>query len=69
MPTTIALPDGPVATFLDDGEQQITNMPAGTRALFAHFVSSGWIYFLVTGEGGDRLVASDAALRVAAANP
>jgi len=55
---------------LRDGTQyQVTNMPAGARALFPHFVSNGWMYFLVTGDEGDRLIASDAALRIAAANP
>jgi hypothetical protein len=58
-----------LADLRDGSRHKITEMPAGTKALFAHFVSSGWIYFLATGEGGDHLMASDAALRVAAANP
>jgi tRNA A-37 threonylcarbamoyl transferase component Bud32 len=45
VPTTIALPDGPVATFLDDGEQQIANMPApgelGTEGSIAETVADG----------------------------
>ena len=48
--------------------RQITNMPAGMKALFPHFRSDGWIYFLVWGTDGERMVAaSDAALEVAAA--
>jgi hypothetical protein len=44
---------------------QITDMPAKTRALFPHFRSDGWIYFLVSGPDGDKAVASDAAIRLA----
>jgi hypothetical protein len=58
-----------LADLRDGSRFKVTEMPAGTRALFPHFVSSGWIYFLVTGDGGDRIIASDAALTVAAANP
>ncbi len=47
--------------------RQITNMPAGMKALFPHFRSDGWIYFLVWGPDGERYVtASDAALEIAA---
>jgi hypothetical protein len=46
---------------------QITNMPAGSAALFPHFRSDGWFYFLVHEEGDGRvMVASDAALRITA---
>jgi hypothetical protein len=58
-----------VADLRDGSSVQVTDMPAGTKALFPHFVSSGWICFLATGEDGDRLMATDAALRLAAANP
>ena len=51
---------------LDGTRYQVTNMPAGTKALFPHFRSDGWIYFLVKGEGGDRAMATDAALVLAA---
>jgi len=47
------------------GQQyQVTNMPEGTRALFPHFRSDGWFYFLVKGKSGDPeyVVASDLAL-------
>jgi hypothetical protein len=50
---------------LMSGEQQrITNMPAGEFALFPHFRSDGWIYFLVRepGTNAERVGASDAAL-------
>lgn len=43
---------------------QVTDMPADTKALFPHFRSDGWIYFLVKGEQ-DIAVASDAAIRMA----
>ncbi len=50
----------------DGTRHQITDMKDGARALFPHFVSSGWIYFLVRGANGERvLAASDAALQVA----
>ncbi len=44
---------------------QITDMPEGTKALFPHFRSDGWIYFLAKGDGTDHIVASDAAIRLA----
>lgn len=44
---------------------QVTNMPSDTKALFPHFVSNGWIYFLATGENGDRAMATNAALVMA----
>ena len=52
---------------LSDGQRfRITDMKDGSRALFPHFVSSGWIYFLVRGPNGERTIAaSDAALQVA----
>jgi hypothetical protein len=44
-------------------ETRITNMQPGQRALFPHFRSDGWIYFLVRDNAGpERIVASDAAL-------
>ena len=64
---------------------KVTNMPKGRKALFPHFRSDGWIYFLVTGKEqvvgdtedeplpadgsapGDAAMATDAALRLAAA--
>lgn len=42
---------------------QITDMPEGTKALFPHFRSDGWIYILAKGEK-DSAFASDAALRL-----
>ncbi|MBL4635078.1 MAG: hypothetical protein JKY56_14495 [Kofleriaceae bacterium] len=49
---------------------RITKMRAGEYALFPHFRSDGWIYFMVRnlGSGSERIVASDAALRLEAAS-
>ena len=44
---------------------QITDMPEGTRALFPHFRSDGWIMFLVQGDGPDRAVGIDSAVVLA----
>jgi hypothetical protein len=47
-------------------QHQVTNMPSTARALFPHFVSSGWLYFLVVDDDGSEfIVASDAALALA----
>jgi hypothetical protein len=44
-------------------EIRVTRMEPGQRALFPHFRSDGWLYFLVRDrELPERLVASDAAL-------
>ena len=52
---------------LSDGSRhKITNMPAGTRALFPHFRSDGWFYFLVKSDDGEYVAASDAALALSA---
>lgn len=47
---------------------RITNMQPGQYALYPHFRSDGWIYFMVRtlGEGSEYIVASDAALRLEA---
>jgi hypothetical protein len=43
--------------------RRFTNMPAGQYALFPHFRSDGWIYFVVrTLEGEEYFAATDAAL-------
>jgi hypothetical protein len=51
---------------LTTGERtRITNMGPGQYALFPHFRSDGWIYYMVrgaTGVGGERVMATDAAL-------
>ncbi len=47
---------------------QVTNMPAGVKALFPHFRSDGWIYYLVNGEDGDIAMATNAALLLAEQN-
>ena len=48
-----------------DGQQyQITNMPAGSRALFPHFRSDGWFYFLVRSGEDEYILASDYALQL-----
>ncbi len=44
---------------------QITDMPSGTRALFPHFRSDGWIMFLVQGDGPDRAVGINSAIVLA----
>ncbi len=45
---------------------RITNMQPGQYALFPHFRSDGWIYFMVRtlGQDTEHIVASDAALRL-----
>jgi len=43
-------------------EHQVTNMPEGARALFPHFRSDNWFYFLVKGLEDEFVVASDFAL-------
>ena len=51
----------------DGSRTQITDMPEGYKALFPHFITNGWIYFLVHGPDDARWVAaSDAAIREAA---
>jgi hypothetical protein len=44
---------------------RITNMGPGQYALFPHFRSDGWIYYLQRGDSGpEHIVANDAALRL-----
>jgi hypothetical protein len=44
-------------------EIRVTNMQPGQRALFPHFRSDGWLYFLVRDRTlPERIVASDAGL-------
>ncbi len=55
-----------LADLLTGERYQITNMPEGSRALFPHFRSDGWFYFLVnTADGEQYVVASDAAVTLA----
>jgi hypothetical protein len=50
---------------LDGSVRPITNMNAAEYALFPHFRSDGWIYFVVrTLDGEEYFAASDAALRL-----
>lgn len=52
-------------TELRSGETYpVTDMPEETEALFPHFRSDGWIYILVDGPEGERVVASDIAVRL-----
>jgi hypothetical protein len=46
---------------------QVTDMPGNMRALFPHFRSDGWFYFLVMDNenGREFVAASDAAIRIA----
>jgi hypothetical protein len=50
--------------------RQLTQMPAGVRALYPHFRADGWLYFLVRdGRGAQKreyILATDAALKAAA---
>ncbi len=57
-----------LADLLTGERHQVTNMPEGTKALFPHFRSDGWIYFLMTGPDGDRALATDAVLHLAKGN-
>lgn len=54
-----------VTDLLTGNRVKVTNMPANKKALFPHFRSDGWIYFLATGEGGDQAMGTDAAIRMA----
>jgi len=58
--------DGTANLFLYDLQtqqvKQITDMPAGQRALFPHFRSDGWIYFTVKDGTKEYAAASDAAV-------
>jgi hypothetical protein len=49
-------------------------MPGGKFALYPHFRSDGWLYFLVRdtspdGDNDEFIAASDIALRIEKANP
>lgn len=46
----------------DGTARRLTNMPAGAYALYPHFRSDGWIYFIVREGGAESVHASDAAL-------
>lgn len=52
---------------LTGDKTRLTNMRPGQYAMFPHFRSDGWIYFIVRTEGleGEHMVASDAALELA----
>lgn len=58
-----------IVDMLDGSRTQVTNMPAGRKALFPHFRSDGWFYFLVRGGDKELVVASDAALVLAQKKP
>ena len=45
-------------------EHQVTNMPEGSKALFPHFRSDDWFYFLVRSGTEEYVVASDLAVRL-----
>jgi hypothetical protein len=60
------LSEGAANVYLIDplsGERiRVTNMGPGQYALFPHFRSDGWLYFMVrgdTGVSGERVMASD----------
>ncbi|HTE52968.1 MAG TPA: hypothetical protein VK698_19080 [Kofleriaceae bacterium] len=48
-------------------EHQLTDVPVGTEARYPHFRSDGWIYFLVDSGDSETMAASDAAIRLSAA--
>jgi hypothetical protein len=52
---------------------RVTNMPAGAKALFPHFRSDNWFYFLVKDSTGEEkkeyMVASDLAVLLGANAP
>ncbi|MEE2786465.1 MAG: hypothetical protein VX589_03935 [Myxococcota bacterium] len=47
-------------------EYQVTTMPAGSKALFPHFRSDNWFYFLVRSGDEEYVIASDLAVRLKA---
>ncbi|MGE3542674.1 MAG: PPC domain-containing protein [Kofleriaceae bacterium] len=55
-----------VVNMVTGARTRVTNMKPGQLALFPHFRSDGWFYFLVrdTNTGNEYAVASDAALRL-----
>jgi hypothetical protein len=46
-------------------ETRVTRMGPGQFALYPHFRSDGWIYFVTKGPEGEHIIASDAALFLA----
>ena len=48
-------------------EYQVTSMPTNGKALFPHFRSDGWFYFLIRHGDEESVVASDLAVRLKAA--
>ncbi|MBX3193429.1 MAG: hypothetical protein KF819_40985, partial [Labilithrix sp.] len=60
-----------LADFVTGKKTRITRMAPGQFAIFPHFRSDGWLYYLVR-DGNTRqeyIVATDAAIRAAVANP
>lgn len=53
-----------VSDLLTGESYQVTDMPEDVEALFPHFRSDGWIYFLANGSDGERVVATDVAVRL-----
>jgi len=51
--------------FMTGQEHQVTNMPTGVRALFPHFRSDGWFYFLIKGGEQEYVLASNLAVVIA----
>jgi hypothetical protein len=52
-----------VVDLLSGQPRRVTTMPPGQYALFPHFRSDGWLYFVVrTTEGNEIFAATDAAL-------
>jgi len=53
---------------LTEAKYQVTNMPAGSKALFPHFRSDGWFYFLARVGEDEFIIASDFAAELAKAD-
>lgn len=53
---------------LTEARYQVTNMPAGSKALFPHFRSDGWFYFLARVGEDEFVIASDFAVELAKAD-
>jgi hypothetical protein len=60
-----------VIDFVTGKKQKVTKMGPGQFALFPHFRSDGWLYFLVADRNTNKYlaVASDWAIRQSEANP
>lgn len=58
-----------IVDFVTGAKKRITKTGGGEFAMYPHFRSDGWLYFLVRDGGTSYVVASDAAIRMAAESP